>query len=108
MDIWNELLEEMLDFIEEIIEYNYQFAFTLEVTTEVDPLTFSKDTAIPQEVRLILSYEESASIGLSESVYRHTYLRTNISCTSFYSCTSMTLYNVHSISHPHPHPHTHT
>ena len=83
--MWNELLEKIreeilyLQLVDKTIVDSYnQFTFTIKVSTEVDPLT-----AIPQEVKLILSYEESASIGLSELVYRHTYLRTEVSCTCF-------------------------
>ena len=46
MEMWNELLEEMLDFVNEIID-SYDQSFTLEVTTDVDPRTSTEDTAIP-------------------------------------------------------------
>ena len=52
--MWNELLNELLNVMLDLVGINYdQFAFTLEVTAEVDPLTCSEDTAIPQEVSLL-------------------------------------------------------
>ena len=54
--MWNELLEEIREEILDLqlVDSYNQFTFTLEVTTEVDPLTFSEDTATPQKVSLIL------------------------------------------------------
>ena len=46
MEMWDELLEEMLDFVNEIIDCYDQFAFTLEVTTDFGPRTSTEDTAI--------------------------------------------------------------
>ena len=56
MEMWNELLNEllveMLDL--QLLCVNYdQCDFTLEVTGEVDPLTCSEDTAIPQDVSVL-------------------------------------------------------
>ena len=45
--MWNELLEEMLDFVNEIIGSYDQFPFTFKVSTDVDPRTSTEDTAIP-------------------------------------------------------------
>ena len=59
MKLWDELLEEILDLqlVDKAILDSYnQFAFTVNVTTEVDPLIFTEDAATPQEVSLILSY----------------------------------------------------
>ena len=63
MKIWNVLLkklqEEILDLqlVDKVISDSYnQFAFTVNDTAEFDPLTFTEDIAIPQEVSLILSY----------------------------------------------------
>ena len=65
--MWKELLEKlryiMLD-LQLVGVKNDQFPFTLEVTAEVDPLTSSADTAIPQEVSVLrvmsyVDYEES-------------------------------------------------
>ena len=50
--MWNELLKEMLDLVNEIIHSYDQFPFTLEVTTDLDPRTSTEDTAIPH-VRLL-------------------------------------------------------
>ena len=77
MKMWDELLKKIreeilfLQLVDKAILDSYnQFAFTLEVSAEIDSgLTFSEDTAILQEVSLILSYKQSASIGLSEPVY---------------------------------------
>ena len=55
--MWNELLNELLNVMLDLVGVNYdQFPFTLEVTAEVDPLTCSEDTAIPQEVSVFKSY----------------------------------------------------
>ena len=54
--MWNELLNELLKEMSvfQLVDINYdQFSFTLEVTAEVDPLTCSEDTAIPQEVSVL-------------------------------------------------------
>ena len=54
--MWNELLEKLLNIMLDLqlVGINYdQFAFTLEVTAEVDPLTCSADRAIPQEVSVL-------------------------------------------------------
>ena len=54
--MWNELLNELLNVMLDLqlVGVNYdQFAFTLEVTAEVDPLTCSEITAIPQEVSVL-------------------------------------------------------
>ena len=56
MEMWNELLNELLVEVLDLqlLCVNYdQFPFTLEVTAEVDPLTCSEDTAIPQEVSVL-------------------------------------------------------
>ena len=48
--MWNELLNELLNVTLDLqlVGVNYdQFAFTLEVTTDVDPRTSTEDTAIP-------------------------------------------------------------
>ena len=49
--MWNELLKEMLELVDEIFDsymYMYdQFPFMLEVTTDVDPRTSTEDTVIP-------------------------------------------------------------
>ena len=57
--MWNELLNELLKEILflQLVGINYdRFPFTLKVTAEVDPLTCSEDTAIPQEVSVFKSY----------------------------------------------------
>ena len=81
MEMWSELLEKIreeivdLQLVDKAILDSYnQFAFKLEVTadSEVDPgLTFSKDTAIPQEVSLILCLciDVTTSICLKTDVF---------------------------------------
>ena len=47
--MWNELLNELLN----VMLILQLVPFTLEVRAEVDPLTCSEDTAIPQEVSVL-------------------------------------------------------
>ena len=54
--MWNELLNELLNVTLDLqlVGVNYgQFPFALEVTAEVDLLTCSEDTAIPQVVSVL-------------------------------------------------------
>ena len=46
MEMWNELLEEMLELVNEIIDTCDQ-SCTLQVATDVGPRTSTEDTAIP-------------------------------------------------------------
>ena len=67
--MWNELLEELLyvTLVLQLVSVNYdQFPFTLEVKTEVDPLTCSEITAIPQEpVSVFKSYVDYLFVSLA-------------------------------------------
>ena len=55
MDMWNELLEEMLYLVDD--------------SKSDDSYAFSDDTSISQEVSLLLSYVKNLLVSLSELVY---------------------------------------